>query len=458
MKDSSSEPNLLLRYIITACFPKMNQRFKNKPLSEPYFESLRSVNMDQIVFHESEPKLSPSDSEFFLDYLPLVLSAGVTTKVPNILRQVDLIKELAPHLVKQREYIPLYTKDTYKEFHSLFIELLHIMKVSLKALNEETDLNTFRGGVEVVQFVGTMLQRLAKGNVLKIHLKTIESSLEEHRRDEAIMKLNKGDEGEPDEIYEPDEDLEAIQPQARDNSDSDSATPQIPLHASYSEWLKLMLVYFDSFDVLKGYFAGTRFPFKTIDIEILVSPRTSDTLLPWEDVFNSEFLSEQLQVGDQQHLNNDALLAYFKEAATSNLSQSYSFLIQAKKAIGQIPGPLTKKEEANDRHIKRVKTLLTKLSVESTVPGWKEWAKEQLDILKLDESEKFEKVADAIQSVLNGNQYRFFKFLNEINSGKKIFTFGGTMHCEISLISLLVHSVVGKTDGYEDIRTRLKVG
>src|ERR1700679_720999 len=107
MKDSSSEPNLLLRYIITACFPKMNQRFKNKPLSEPYFESLRSVNMDQIVFHESKPKLSPSDSEFFLDYLPLVLSAGVTTKVPNILRQVDLIKELAPHLVKQREYIPL---------------------------------------------------------------------------------------------------------------------------------------------------------------------------------------------------------------------------------------------------------------------------------------------------------------------------------------------------------------
>ena len=97
------------------------------------------------------------------------------------------------------------------------------------------DLTKFQGNVEVVKLVGTVLQLLAKGDVLKIHLKTIESSLEEHRHVETIaasISKSNGDEDEPNEVqelnevHEPDKDLEAVQPES---------TQETPLYVSYSE-------------------------------------------------------------------------------------------------------------------------------------------------------------------------------------------------------------------------------
>ena len=107
------ESELLSRYVITACCPKMNRRFTHKFLSEPYYESLISVNMDGIVFHESEPKLSQSDKTFSLEFLLLVVSeAAIVTDISNILKQVCLIQgatvhsgKPAPHLDEQHEYI-----------------------------------------------------------------------------------------------------------------------------------------------------------------------------------------------------------------------------------------------------------------------------------------------------------------------------------------------------------------
>jgi hypothetical protein len=468
MKDSNDpddeDNNLLLRYIITACFRKMIHRFTNKSLSVPYFDSLISVNVEEIVFHESEPNLSESDKTFFLKLLPLART-DIHTETGNIRERVRLIVEAetehsakpALHLDEQHEYIPLYTKETYKEFHLLFIELLRMLKANLTGLGKQNLPEPFQVDVQVVAFVGNMLRLLAKGNVLKIHLKTIESSLEEHRRvgtsAASIPKLNECNirgEDVPDRSVEasaasihenePDEDLEAVQPQARDNFDS---TQQLPLHQSYSEWLKLMLVYFDATEVLKGYVTGSRFPFKTIDIAIMVSPRTSNTLLRWQEVFTPEILSIVTQ--DEHHSNSDTLLAYFQKAASSNFYESFSLLIQAKNSIA------SKKNRIVTR------TLLTKLSTSSTVPGWKEWAEEQLVKLSdLKEDENLDLIHEAIQSVLDGNQFKFFKFLHDIE--KSPLEFGGMMHCEVSLVSLLVHSKVGKIDGYEDIRTQLEVG
>ena len=162
-----------------------------------------------------------------------------------------------------------------------------------------------------------------------------------------------------------------------------------------------MLVYFDAIDVLQRYVTGSQFPFKTIDITILVSPWTSKILLPWKDVFNSKILSNLTQ--DGHHVTSDFILTYFQKAVTSNISNSYALLIQAQRALKSKIEPM--------RKMKRVVGSLNKLSTDSTVPGWKDWAKGQLNNLK-ETSESFDQIADAIQLLLNSNQFKFFWFLN----------------------------------------------
>ena len=462
----SDPEDLLSEYIITACFRKMIRRFTHKSLSMPYFESLKLVDMDKIVFHESEHNFSRSDEAFFLEFLPFaVLEKAIPTKVPNILRQVNLIQEAdkakavhsgkpPAHLDKQHKYIPIYTKDTYKEFHSLFIDLLVVFEkflLKLKVIPPSRD-TTIVNVVYVVKLVGTVLQQLAKGAVLKIHLKTIESSLEEHRRVETIAvsmpKLNEDfKQDEQDEEDERDEDLEAVQPQAQAR-DNYSSIQQMPLHESYSEWLKLMLVYFDAIDVLKRYVTGSRFPFKTIDIKILVSPRTSTSLLPWRDIFNLDIFSTSLP-GDEHHFTSGTLKC-LQDAARSNIYTSFSHLRNAQLSLDS-------PRFSDNRKAKEVKIYLEKISASSTVPGWKDWAN---DLLKIGTATPIDrnKIGDAIQLLLDSDQFKLFKFLHDADSGKEVFEFEGTMHCEATLASLLRHSKVGTIDGYEDIRTQLEVG
>ena len=66
-------------------------------------------------------------------------------------------------------------------------------------------------------------------------------------------------------------------------------------------------------------------------------------------------------------------------------------------------------------------------------------------------------IDEAIKSILDGSQFKFFWFLHDISSGKKVFKFEGMMLCEASLTSLLMHSKVGTIDSYEDILTQLKL-
>ena len=111
------------------------------------------------------------------------------------------------------------------------------------------------------------------------------------------------------------------------------------------------------------------------------------------------------------------------------------------------------------RKVKEVKLCLEKLAIHSTVPGWKDWATDLLQAeLTLGTPAVLDLIDEAIKSILDGSQFKFFWFLHDISSGKKVFKFEGTMHCEASLASLLVHSKVGTIDGYEDILTQLKVG
>ena len=111
----------------------------------------------------------------------------------------------------------------------------------------------------------------------------------------------------------------------------------------------------------------------------------------------------------------------------------------------------------------KVRKLITQIRLEvkhliqTTVPGWSKCAEDLQKWLDEDwplSSELKLQINDVIDSLLHGNNLTFFKTLWDFKSSG----FGGSMHCEVILASLLNHSKRGTIDGiYEDIWTQLKV-
>ncbi|KAF8809714.1 hypothetical protein BYT27DRAFT_7093772, partial [Phlegmacium glaucopus] len=198
----------LLCYIITVCYPKMICRLKQPDLSMPYLESLKLVKVAEIEFRKLEPRISRSDRQFFLNFLPvIVMNELVCTDIPNILKAVNLMNETD-------KPVQFYTKDTYQEFHALLLELLEIFQQSLQGLqnygNPHGDTkpgpDIFTSHLDAVEMAGLALQHLSRGAVLEMHLKTIESSLGEHRQMETRPTSM------PESTEDEDEDLQAVQP------------------------------------------------------------------------------------------------------------------------------------------------------------------------------------------------------------------------------------------------------
>jgi hypothetical protein len=431
--DSSDVSDLLPFYVITACFRKMYRRFTHERLSAPYLQSLKSVVKENIAFLQSEPEISPTDLDrsFFLEFLPL-LHHTILSRVPNLLEIIRKAKD--PSELDGPVYF--YTKDTCKEFHYIFMHLLDAFDKSLAGLQVNSkkgaaNSNDFRHYVIVLNLVGTVLQVLTKGTVLRIHLKTIESSLEEHRRREAPKKAEQdgkdGQDGDNGQDEGQDEDLQAVQPCALY---ADSIQP-MALYESYREWLKLMLVHFDAIDVLKGFFATADRGLK-INMKILVSPPSSTASLPWQEIFKS---NSNILLPNPNH---DKLIKHYEGVLTSDFSASTSRLQNALKSL---------RSNEPDRYQKHIKAFTEKTSV----PGWKAWA----EVLKTKTGKELE---EEISSMLEGNQLRFYKYLiDEVpeNAPK----FGGVIHCEASLASLLKVSKRNLNGNvtYDEIRAKLGV-
>ncbi|KAF8809715.1 hypothetical protein BYT27DRAFT_7254442 [Phlegmacium glaucopus] len=217
------------------------------------------------------------------------------------------------------------------------------------------------------------------------------------------------------------------------------------LHVSYKEWLKLMLVYFDVVNILGQYVAGSQFPFKTIKIEILVTPLVSNDSLPWRELFTySNIFSTKGVPVNEHRFTREFICNHFETAAGANLAQSHTW---AKKA----------QHGWNTGNIQEINTHLKHLAEKSTVPGWRECAGDLQSKLKnkmtLDmDADSW--IIDTIELLLKSKNYTFPKFLHDAD--EKGLHFFGMQHCEASLASLLKDSKGGTTVGYEDIRAQLE--
>ena len=445
----------LMRYIIATCYPKMYHRLTQEHLSAPYLDSLKSVKMEEIEFHESEPRITKSDMKFFLHFLPLFLDANhaIQSKIPNIRKQTDLMIASdseagpAPHLNKQHKPIHFYTKDTYQEFHTLLLVFLDIFQQSLKYLNDSASAaatggaapSKFSKNVSLFMVAGSGLQLLTRGAVLGRHLKTIEASLKEHRRVNTVSVSTDDSES----MEEQDEDLKAVQPHAKIVAPP-SQTVILPLHVSYNEWLKLMLIYFDAVDKLSQF--GSQFQFDEIRIDILVSPPVSNTLLPWRDLFSYPGIFPAKNVPANEQIS--VIFDYLK----TSIAQSFDRSTESAKIV------LAALKHPKKNSVSLVKYNLKRLE-NSALPGWAEIAKDlhsKIENMEKIEGDVKEMLMKDIAFLFESTNYLFLKFLRTADL-KGLF-FSGTQHCEISILSFLKHSKCGTIDDIcKAIRAQLEV-
>jgi hypothetical protein len=231
-----------------------------------------------------------------------------------------------------------------------------------------------------------------------------------------------------------DEDLQAVQPHA---SYPDSIIQQKALYESYREWLKLMLVHFDAIDVLKGFFATADRGLK-INMKILVSPPSSTASLPWPEIFKSTSIILP------PNPNHDNLMKHYEGVLASDFANSTNRLHTALRfSPSKLNDPI------------RFRKLMKTFTQRTTVPGWKAWAEE---LLKTEDDEELE---EGVSSMLNGNQLKFYKYLTDKARVPETRApiFGGVIHCEASLASLLKLSKRNLNGDvtYDEIRAKLGV-
>ena len=427
-KDPGSLSGRLLRYVIATCYRKMTRRLKHKTLSQPYIRSLRQVNTVDVndsfnvdIFKLDKPSSERNEHDWlFLTKFFLTTPPEFQNKFPTLLKQGKM--------EFNKDY-QLYTKDTCAEFHGLLILLLVRFEECLEKLGEtrgDKEVSTpcskeFKKSVELVMTCGYALQRLAHGAALRMHLKTI-APLLMHSKFPSLQEMTMPAPGETE--GQEDEDLKAVQPFVNVNS-----IVQTHLWKSYIEWLGLIMVHFDAVEILVRYVTGQDWPAKDISIHILVPPPVGSRLLSWRELLDDStlFPTKTAWNPPSSHASADitnAGILKFLDNALDNASDSHTHAAAVITWWGK-------------RNLSYTINSLEKLK-SSKLPGWEESATRLLDMLKglQDVPERGSildlEISDDIMAISQSG--KFFATLASIKTEKD---FGGTLHCEAFLASLL---------------------
>jgi hypothetical protein len=424
MKDPAGWFDRFLYYVIATCYPKMERRLGHPTMSLPYINSLKGVAI--VPFNESlreEPTIREIASDrSFLSFVPGLID-HLHTPIPHIHEQVKL--------AAADQDFQLYDKNTCQEFHFLFLELLKRFQTSLKELtNSQNDNGQFTKYVLQALLMGDALRRMAKGAALRMHLRTIEAKLVDHRRPDMSMPMPGGnaakDEEQGEKQDEPDEELEAVQPSAL--SMEKNVPVPVPLWKSYRNWLNLMVIHFDAVYILFHHISKPAFDkHRMISLKVLVAPPTDKALLPWRQLFtDSKLFPTENEADSSSSTTNDEILKFLNDAASPDMKKCFS-LIQAVKSSWK-----QKKKDVTIQHLAKF------ISFDSETSDWHSSASKLAATINdyyaktPSSDELFDKITNTIQSLHDAAI--FYLFLS-----KKDFSneFSGTLHCEACLTSLL---------------------
>ena len=413
-RDFTLLSNRLIHHVIANCFPKIGRRL-TQPASVLFIDSLKSMtawDFDEAKRGKPTPANIQNDLEFVVNYLLTPKEDALDGKIPNLIKQAELVRD------KKEEW--LYTKETCIEFHAVLVSLINDFTASLVALQhidhkgKPTKGNKeFRFHVARTIVSGYMLQRLAKGAALKMHLDNISPLLKRYHFQTSMSTQ------QPEEC---DEDIEAVRASVRKGE---------PLATAYLDWFRLLVVHFDAVDILAAYVAGKSFPFKDISISIMVPPHLTQELLPWRDLFVESTLPTPADtIPDVPKATNDDILLFLNEA------------LQTLPQFGKA------RAAWNKRGMEATKTCFEVLKT-SNVKSWKKCATRVLDMLAVDNlsDDAVKEITTEIETAYKSTL--FFSALNKTSNSN----FKGSLHCEAALASLLTEASLAS----KDILARMKV-
>lgn len=405
-------------HTIATCFAKLERRF-TLPGSILFLKSLESIKVwefDEAQRGQLSTKEISNDKDFAVNFLlPL---KELAADFPNLFHQAALIK--------QNKDNKLYTKETCLEFHAMLLFRIEDFKQSLLVLKgikrtakpPAKCTPAFRQAVLRAAASGHMLQRLIKSAALKMHLKTIAPFL---KRDDPISSSKPfWPQGPGEDLEERDEDIEVV---CKSVKEGDS------LVESYLNWLKLLIAHFDAISILVGYVTGPEFKYSGISIELVVPPRSEPIILSWRSLLSDATLFPITTDPDIRLPNVDYFVT--NETLIKYLTGAVEALPQFKRA-----------QKCWERGEKEETINCFQMLKQTKVKVWTEWAGGMVDKLKADNSpfvwlfndgsDKWaHDIADEIEQACRSTA--FFDALSK----EREFEFGGTIHCEACLASLL---------------------
>jgi hypothetical protein len=433
----------LQKHVVATCFTKISHRLR-QAASKSFIKSLKSVTtweFDEKNRGQPSTKETGNDREFAA-YL-LTIKGKSFGNIPALIAQAELVK----NGTDQR----LYTEESFTEFHTMLLDLIDDFRVSLITLGDLVkgkDVPTigteaFRKEVVRTAVFGYMLQKLAKGAALRMHLNTIAPLLINWDDYHSQMPMSPGenpserdvgletdveeteDMEETEDVQEPDLDIELVN-EARRKGDA--------LATTYLDWLRLLVAHFDAISVLVGYVTGPEFKYDAISIEMVVDQHVDLDILPWRTLFSNPKLFPTTSTED----------ARFNEInyATTN-AEILNFLNEALETLPQIESA----RSAWDKGDKVTTIECFKKLKTSKVKSWEKCAEEMLVKLGNDSP------SDVITTEITTKFQSLRKSTAIFDALAKDEKFKGALHCEALLASLLTKT---PHDASEDILEQMK--
>jgi hypothetical protein len=206
----------------------------------------------------------------------------------------------------RKELFQLYSAETRKEFHELFIMCLRGFAEGLEKLvairksgKQTEDANNLKRSFAFyttsVMRYGTCLQQLTRTHAIQTHLCFILSL--PRRESNLASTLTLMPELHVDDTVR---DEDEIEPLFTDTGVS-------PLVKPYRDWLRLIIAEFDAVDILIGHFVRKLDQQMDISIKVVMPSTVDDASLPWEELFASSSYIPDTRAGG---LSNQDLLHF----------------------------------------------------------------------------------------------------------------------------------------------------
>lgn len=484
----------LYKYSLAICCKKIDIRFKSQR-SQSYYSALLQVLVDNPKFPFTLTRSQPANKL----HDPLELQAQIDVGIRNdydFLTVLVFLVDKSPtepgspplfpvefpnilwkarNMMSTEKPYSFYDETTCIEFHLLLLELLARFKDAVQSLSEsrKLDLSTesqaaeaakFKTNVDNGRLYGYLLMRLARGRAFRQHVQNIEHLLAKHIA--AVSAVQSA--GIDEEAQEMTPDVE------EEINDEIVAVEGIPLEQlgvlsnAFGSWLRLMVAPLDAAEIIVDFVNDSRFPFRKVSINLLIPPKTNSETLPWRKLFTGHNLfpkSDPLAIhGPTNAQIEDFLELKIQEATFA--TESHSMSVRAQNSWGsnnsnkveqtlRILGLLESLVCSNDRLKDRMEvTELIKTIKASQANNQKqmsmEWEKfnKNLKLHNLSPKSSKQKTPTSQITSQDGIKASIASLAATVYpeppAGSSFFmdfakekSFGGTLHCEAFMATLL---------------------